>query len=360
MEPRLQHPKYLDNTGDDLESEKFTTERRQPKSTDFNTRQNNKKNVPERQLRDAVNETDKMVETLLSETERFHEVLAEKGREIERLHNLNAPLTKTKQDLRAKSSLAKNEDRLESSYAAKQEIRPVVAIARGTTQTTDAVKRLSLINAELSEEVALLREMVSTTERTLQKERHSYKWLKAKVEELISLNDNLNNRLREKEDRINTLEGETHKKSISNEKLAQELKGKNYVIEELRKSLVIVDFQSPQHLAGKKSKDDFNGIVSSFTKEANSTTWSTLKMESPSGLLADKTKDDFKESQKRYESVRNDNARLIKLVEENQRTIKDLREAFADLEKRSSARYSDVKAIYEDKIRHLIEERKTF
>ena len=364
MEPRPQHPKFLEDTGDDLELEKFTTEKREPRSvqeiqkaiTDFNRRQSSRKNIPDRQLRDTISECDRMIATLLIEAERFHEVLADKNKDIEVLYNLNASLNKTNKELKTKISFIQNDDKSEDCSAAKQEVQPVVAAVEGGSQASSTLKKLSLVNTELAEEVALLREMGSTAERTLQKERDSYKWLKTKAEELINLNDDLNNRLREKEDRINTLQGDTHKTSITNEKLSQEIVGKNYMIEELKKSLVLVDFQSPRQLVGMKLRDELNGTVSLFPKEINATIWSTLKMESPSGqAAADKLKEDLKELQKRYENVKNDNGRLIKLVEGNQQTIKNLREAFVDFEKKSSARYSDVKTIYEEKIRILLE-----
>ena len=80
-------------------------------------------------------------------------------------------------------------------------------------------------------------------------------------------------------------------------------------------------------------------------------------MESPKDFFMERARNaDGKDWQKKLEASKNDNAKLVKMVEGNQSVIKDLKQTFADLEERNGRRFEELKFLYENKIKVLTDE----
>jgi len=314
--------------------------------------------LPDRQLRQIVKESDEMIIGLFEEMERLHDFYIEKIKETGLSRNFQSgSLTR---DSRAKFHTTEDQtERAEFEGEKSDQSRSTAENSR----LVDMIRRLTSSNTELTEEVSLLREMASSGERTLQKERESFKALKEKVEDLMNLNDELDDKVKEKEKDIVRLEEGLQEALANSQKLMLEVKAKEQAIEEIRKAPLLGDLQSPipNHVA-LKLQDDLNNTVASSQNGGgfgiNTMNWgSILKMESPKDFVfMDRARGDVKDWQKKLDASKNDNAKLVKMVEGNQQVIKDLKQTFADLEERNSKRFEELKFLYENKIKVLTDE----
>jgi len=71
----------------------------------------------------------------------------------------------------------------------------------------------------------------------------------------------------------------------------------------------------------------------------NTLIWSTVRMETPREPLIDKENEEVNEWKKKYEALKNDDVRLIKIIEGNQKVMRDLKESFSELETRNNVRF---------------------
>jgi len=309
--------------------------------------------LPDRQLRNIVKESDEKIIGLLEEMERLHDFYIEKIKET----GFSKGGNNTSRDFKVKFNTEDTTERAEFE-GEKSDVSRATA---ENSKLVDMLRRLTNTNAELTEEVSLLREMASSGETTLQKERESFKALKEQAEALMNLNDELDGKIRDKERDIARLEEGLQEALENSQKLLLEIKAKEQALEDIKKAPLLGDLQSPipNHIA-LKLQDDLNNTVGSSQAGdrgfgTNTMNWgSILRMESPKDFMfLDKT---GREWQKKLDSSKNDNAKLVKMVEGNQQVIKDLKQTFMELEERNSRRFEELKGIYENKIKLLTDE----
>jgi len=303
---------------------------------DLQRKLSNSENLPERQIRILLQDCDEIIRFLIQELEKSNKLVREKEIQNNNLLKEKDLLENDFQTMETKVYDKINQE-LEAKYLreSRQETDNEVELLEENDRLKKKIKNLIESNQELFHEVSELKEKVFKTENILERERESFSFLKTKVEALLTLNDELDYRLKEKEEEVKKFEANT-------EKLLKEMSGKNQLIEELRKSCVVSDFQPPsQNIKPKKEKDDVNNIVNSLAEGNHNHTysWSTFRMESPRELLTDKAREEANEWKKKYEASKNDNLRLMKMIEGNQKIIKDLKDSFSELEKRNSVRF---------------------
>jgi len=233
----------------------------------------------------------------------------------------------------------------------------IVRLRKENVRLIDMVRRLTDSNTELTEETSLLREMASSSEQSLQKERESFKNLKEKAEALVSMNDDLNARLEEKENETRKLNNNLQQVYDKNLKLALEIKTKEQTIEELKRAAFLGEVNSSMRKSNtfRLHNDDVNTstTVGYGTGIYTVNLGNTPKPESlrNSSVFP---KEDLNEWKSKFETSKNENSKLVKIIEGNQQVIKDLKQTLTSLETTNSQRFEELKNIYENKIKSLL------
>jgi len=358
--------RYLNNKTEEQQTDRFLKNDRELRSQkeiqeairDFNVKLNHRANVPEKQLRKIIQESDNMILSLLEEVEQLTEMFNEKIKDNDMLKSFTTIPTST-QDYRFRPGTAedgrteievfkRNESLLENGEVSR--------LMQENKKMAEEISKLVEQNSELNEEVSLLREMGSSSDKTLQKERENYIKLKAQAEELLVVYDEMAARTKEKDQEIRRLEEELLDAKVCAEKLRRAEAGRTAIVDDSKRN-ILTELQSPHdNLEILKVRDEMNHTLSPFSKGVSPTMWSHFKIESPLCFQVDKPKEDIKELQKRYEETKNDNAKLMKIIEGNQKVIKDLKDAFTELEKRNSVRFEEIKDFYESRVEGALQE----
>ena len=129
----------------------------------------------------------------------------------------------------------------------------------------------------------------------------------------------------------------------------QKLVQQQQVTEKLRTELMNSHSQN-QELSHKLTSLKAANL-SPKSKSSKMTTISFSRMESPKASFS--ANHEGNEWQKKYEVSKGDNERLIKIVEENHKSLKNFRDIFSELEKRHNINYDELKREYENRIRCL-------
>jgi len=324
---------------------------------EFQRRFSNRENIPDRQLRIIIQDCDEIIRNLVQELDKSKKLLTEKEGQNGQLQKDKEILETNFQNME-RNVFNKIKEQFERKYMKEfgQRADNDAELLHENIRLEEKMKRLMTSNQELLEEISLLKEKFDKNENIMHKERKSFLNLKSQVEALITLNEELDYKLKEKEKDSKKLEDGLREAMSNAEKLLKEVYGKNQLIEELRKSLVVADFQSPiQNTKTKRLRDEGHNIVSPSGEggTTNTVTWSTFRMESPREPPMDKTKEEAGEWQKKYETIKSDNSRLVKIIEGNQKIIKDMKESFSELERRNNGRFEDIVNYYEKKLKGL-------
>jgi len=272
-----------------------------------------RENIPDRQLRIILKDCDEIIRYFIQELEKSNKLIRVKESQNTILQKEKDTLETEMQHIETEVFNKLNQE-LESKYVRELELKTEndAELLQGNERLEKEVKSLMDLNQELLEEISLLKEMSKKSENTLQKERECFLSLKENVEALMTLNDELDYKLKEKEDVIKKLENELREAISNNVKLIKEMPDKNLL----------------------------NSIISPLAGGNNNTlVWSTFRMDTPRELLIDKENEEANEWKKKYEASKNDNLRLIKIIEGNQKVIKDLKDSFSELETRNNVRF---------------------
>jgi len=302
-------------------------------------------NLSDKQLRTTVQDCDNIIMSLFEEVERLQDLYSQKTKEVEALRDLDNSLN----NRNSKANYEGAESETEKS--------DIVRLRKENVRLIDMVRRLTDSNTELTEETSLLREMASSSEQSLQKERESFKNLKEKAEALVSMNDDLNARLEEKENETRKLNNNLQQVYDKNLKLALEIKTKEQTIEELKRAAFLGEVNSSMRKSNtfRLHNDDVNTstTVGYGTGIYTVNLGNTPKPESlrNSSVFP---KEDLNEWKSKFETSKNENSKLVKIIEGNQQVIKDLKQTLTSLETTNSQRFEELKNIYENKIKSLL------
>jgi len=299
----------------------------------------NRNNLSDKQLRTTIQDCDNLIMSLFEEVERLQDLYSQKNKEVEALRDLD----NSKINFEGAGSETEKSD--------------IVRLRKENVRLIDMVRRLTDSNTELTEETSLLREMASSSEQNLQKERESFKNLRDKAESLVTMNDELNARLEEKENETRKLNNNLQQVYDKNLKLVLDIKTKEQTIEEFKRTAFLGEVNSSMRKSNtfRLHNDDVNTstTIGYGTGIYTVNLGNTPKPESLKNSSVF-PKEDLNEWKTKFETSKNENSKLVKIIEGNQQVIKDLKQALTSLETTNAQRFEELKTIYENKIKSLL------